>query len=296
MAISIQQRTRSLTNDVYSDWSDWFETTEAPPYNNNDLSEYRVNDEVVPINLTNVTATYIKLTDLVKADLDLQFNSKRIKSTEYADVYSKLMSTCLQLAVEEPVKYSQKKLFERQAKGYDDDLATKNAQKELYIRQTEGFDDDLRRKMLDTQMNAWAMMFSSGLLEDKPNIITNDAVTALYNIMQAKVAPSLPAISTEHEEPADDTADDSGDDTTDDTGDTTGGTTGDTSNGGSDSGNGGDYGDSGDILGGDSGNDSFGGGESDNDGDAGDTSGDNGGMGDGDGVGDGTGANGGVMA
>lgn len=59
------------------------------------------------------------------------------------------------------------------------------------IRQTEGFDDNLRQKLFDSQMNSWAMMFSSGLLEDKPSIISNDEVSGLYNSIKNEVEQYL---------------------------------------------------------------------------------------------------------
>jgi len=118
------------------------------------------------MDLSKTTEAYTTLTNLVKTDLNELWESKRIKGTEYADVYSALMNTCLQLAMDAPAK---------------------EAQTKLYDRQREGFDDDLRRKMLDIQMNSWAMMFSSGLLTDKPGVIANDEVSSLYNYMKNRV-------------------------------------------------------------------------------------------------------------
>ena len=60
------------------------------------------------------------------------------------------------------------------------DRESKAAQTSLYIRQERGFDDNKYQKLFEAQMNAWALMFSSGMLTDKPNIITSRAVDALY--------------------------------------------------------------------------------------------------------------------
>ncbi len=116
-----------------------------------------------------VTDAYKTLTGLAKADLTKEFTAGRIKGTEYADTYQALMNTCLQLAMDAPMK---------------------DSQTTLYARQEEGFDDDLRRKMLDIQMNTWAMMFSSGLLSTKPSIIENDEVSDLYCYMKSQVIPA----------------------------------------------------------------------------------------------------------
>jgi hypothetical protein len=59
-----------------------------------------------------------------------------------------------------------------------------DAQISLYNRQEEGFDDNKNQKLFEAQLNAWSLMFSSGLLTDKPNIVNNDEVSTLYNVMK----------------------------------------------------------------------------------------------------------------
>ena len=61
------------------------------------------------------------------------------------------------------------------------DRASKEAQTSLYKRQEKGFDDNKNQKLFEAQMNAWSLMFSSGMLTDKPSIITDKAVDTLYN-------------------------------------------------------------------------------------------------------------------
>ena len=58
----------------------------------------------------------------------------------------------------------------------------------LLDRQREGFDDNKHQKLFEAQMNAWALMFSSGILTTKPNIIRDDAVSKLYDALK----PSTP--------------------------------------------------------------------------------------------------------
>ena len=64
------------------------------------------------------------------------------------------------------------------------DLAVKQANIDLLNRQKEGFDDNKYQKLFEAQMNAWALMFSSGLLTTKPSIISNDSASALYNTLK----------------------------------------------------------------------------------------------------------------
>jgi len=54
----------------------------------------------------------------------------------------------------------------------------------LYERQRHGFDDNKNQKLLETQMSSWGLMFSSGLLTEKPAIITSDEVSKLYNYLK----------------------------------------------------------------------------------------------------------------
>ena len=60
-------------------------------------------------------------------------------------------------------------------------------QTELYQRQKEGFDDNKYQKLFETQINAWGVMFSSGMLSTKPAIIDSDKVSELYNSLTANL-------------------------------------------------------------------------------------------------------------
>ena len=66
------------------------------------------------------------------------------------------------------------------------DLEVKQANIDLLNRQKEGFDDNKYQKLFEAQMNAWALMFSSGLLTTQPSIISNDSASSLYNTLKPK--------------------------------------------------------------------------------------------------------------
>ena len=68
------------------------------------------------------------------------------------------------------------------------DEKIKKQQELLTARQIEGFDDNVRQKMLEIQMNGWAMAFSSGMLECIPCIIDNDEMTDLYCYMKEQAS------------------------------------------------------------------------------------------------------------
>ena len=66
------------------------------------------------------------------------------------------------------------------------DIEVKQANIELLNRQKVGFDDNKHQKLFEAQMNAWALMFSSGLLTTQPSIISNDSASSLYNTLKPK--------------------------------------------------------------------------------------------------------------
>ncbi len=120
-----------------------------------------------------VKTAYSDLTELVKADLDEQFSKKRIKGSEYADVYNNIMNTALQLSMDAPAKAAQIDIANQE-------LLLKQKNTELVERQIKGFDDNINQKLTEMQMQAWSTMFASGLLEEKPSIIANDSLSSLY--------------------------------------------------------------------------------------------------------------------
>ena len=109
-------------------------------------------------------------------NIKIQNKASRITGAEYAEVYLGTMQT----AISEAMKFLLNK--DQSTK----DLEVKQANIDLLNRQREGFDDNKYQKLFEAQMNAWALMFSSGLLETKPEIISNDSASALYNALKPK--------------------------------------------------------------------------------------------------------------
>ena len=141
-------------------------------------------------------------------NIKIQHKTSRITGAEYAKVYlgtmqsaiSEAMKFVLQndtLAKEIELKQAQidkinadKELINAQLLAYAEqqakDLAVKQANIDLLNRQKDGFDDNKHQKLFEAQMNAWALMFSSGLLTTKPSIISNDSASSLYNTLKPK--------------------------------------------------------------------------------------------------------------
>ena len=109
-------------------------------------------------------------------NIKIQNQASRITGAEYAEVYLGTMQT----AISEAMKFLLNK--DQSTK----DLEVKQANIDLLNRQREGFDDNKYQKLFEAQMNAWALMFSSGLLTTKPEIISNDSASSLYNTLKPK--------------------------------------------------------------------------------------------------------------
>ena len=122
------------------------------------------------------TAVFDVMVRMVNENLKIQYDEGRIKATDYAQAYIGGLQTCLT----ESMKY----IMQKDNLIKDEDL--KQANIDLLNRQKEGFDDNKHQKLFEAQMNAWALMFSSGILTTKPNIIRDDAVSTLYDALKPK--------------------------------------------------------------------------------------------------------------
>ena len=122
------------------------------------------------------TAIFDVLVRIVNENLKIQYDAGRIKATDYAEAYIGGLQTCLT----ESMKY----IMQKDNLIKDEDL--KQANIDLLNRQKEGFDDNKYQKLFEAQMNAWALMFSSGLLTTQPSIISNDSASSLYNTLKPK--------------------------------------------------------------------------------------------------------------
>lgn len=122
------------------------------------------------------TGVFDVLVRMVNENLKIQYDEGRIKATDYAQAYIGGLQTC----VTESMKYIMQK------DNLIKDEEVKQANIDLLNRQKEGFDDNKYQKLFEAQMNAWALMFSSGLLTTKPSIISNDSASALYNTLKPK--------------------------------------------------------------------------------------------------------------
>ena len=131
------------------------------------------------------SGVFDKLMHAINGNILVQYESGRIKGPEYAQVYLGSMQT----AVVEAMKFMLTKeqiakdldLKQAQIDKLNDDKLTSAKQRDLYQRQIEGFDDNKYQKLFESQLSSWGLMFSSGMLTEKPAFITGTQVTDLYN-------------------------------------------------------------------------------------------------------------------
>jgi len=110
VSIIIEKRTRATIDDQ---WSNWSETTDTPPYNNTDLIEYRVANNIDIDDLTNGTIGYDSnnaeykwvgtgifdtLVNAVVGNIKIEYDSGRIAGAEYANVYLGSLQTVINTA------------------------------------------------------------------------------------------------------------------------------------------------------------------------------------------------------
>ena len=130
------------------------------------------------------SGVFDKLMHAINGNILVQYESGRIKGPEYAQVYLGSMQT----AVVEAMKFMLTKeqiakdldLKQAQIDKLNEDKLTSAKQRDLYQRQIEGFDDNKYQKLFESQLSSWGLMFSSGMLTEKPSIITGDKVSQLY--------------------------------------------------------------------------------------------------------------------
>ena len=227
MTLKIEKRTRSLPTGT---WNSWAATTEAPPYINTELVEYRAEsysiakiEELtsnVEMDPTTFEVTGDGVFDKIMRTLNVhmlaQYKAQRLKAENFATVYVGVVPTVLQESIkfimqkdnllkdlevkdanigliiqqtanllkEDALKDANIGVLTKQAENLTKDIEVKQANIDLLNRQKEGFDDNKHQKLFEAQMNAWALMFSSGLLTTQPSIISNDSASSLYNSLK----------------------------------------------------------------------------------------------------------------
>ena len=182
---NVQKKTRASINDS---WSPWTTTTDAPPYVNTLLVEYKSVEtiDVTIDDLTNGaitgdsedkwqwtgTGVFDRIIGAVNGNIKVQYDNGRIKDSDYAQVYLGSLQSSISASIQFLL---QEKTAEAQA-----GLAIK--QQALVERQTQGFDDDAKQKLLKQALDSWSIAYS--VAQDANAIPDTIKVNVIDSIMK----------------------------------------------------------------------------------------------------------------
>lgn len=180
--IEIQKRIRAVNTD---DWGTWSLTTDAPPYTNTDLVEYRsIDSTIVTVedltsNVTMDSNTYKvtgdgvfdKLMETLNTHIEAQYKAQRLKASDVASVYVGVSPTVLTESI--------KLLLQR--KNSTQQLKVLEAQEALYVRQREAFDDNKYQKLFESQLNYNGMVFQDADTPDVLDVALENKVNDVFN-------------------------------------------------------------------------------------------------------------------
>lgn len=169
------------------------------------------------------TGTFDDIVEAFSENLRLQYDNGRIQGNDYAKAYYNIIGTamtqaidveyknqelalksiemcfrkdieCVKLQVELEKLELEKQKIELEKQKLREDVNLKKLQQEniiantrVYERQLQGFEDNLKLKLLGIQYDAFAMIFSSGML-DKPTMPKSLEVSDLDNAYNAVLA------------------------------------------------------------------------------------------------------------
>lgn len=127
------------------------------------------------------TGVFDVLINAVSGTLATQFELGYLKGTDYAAVYTQAITACIQQSV----------MFLVQQRDMEDKLLTAQAQRDLLSvqtvseetkidlmnRQIKGFDDDAIQKLIKSQLDSWAVLYSTnGTASLVPDSVTEKVI------------------------------------------------------------------------------------------------------------------------
>ena len=112
-----------------------------------------------------------KIMSTVTLHLQAQFDSGRIKGEQFASMYTQLtakaLETSMQLLLQLPLKDKQEELLQAQ-------IESEKAKSDLYERQAKGFDDDAKQKVTKILLDSWSVAFS--VAKDDTNLVVPESI------------------------------------------------------------------------------------------------------------------------
>ena len=193
--ITIEKRTRALVTDL---WGVWAATTDAPPYTNTDVLEYRVIDESfvtideltsgVQVDSNHVVTgdgVFDDVMETINTHIVAQYSAGRLKAENVATLYVGIVP----MALSESIK------FLLQRKTNTQQLRVLAAQEALYIRQKEAFDDNKYQKLFEAQLNYNGMVFQDADAPDILDVALEQKVNDVFNrLTQGLAITTMPEV------------------------------------------------------------------------------------------------------
>jgi hypothetical protein len=142
------------------------------------------------------TGVFDVLISAVNKNIEVQFNSGRITSSDYAQVYLGAMQAVLQQSIAYVLGVNkaeaetddllattglkERDMTEKELSGAKQ-REVLESQKALYTRQKESFDDNKFQKVLETQIAYHQMTYADNPTPIVPDMILNNAVMDVFN-------------------------------------------------------------------------------------------------------------------
>lgn len=181
---NVQKRVRALATDA---WGAWTNTTDAPPYTNTTLVEYRAigTSDIDISELTNGSivaddgkykwsgsGVFDVIIGAINGNIKAQYDSGRIRDSDYAQVYLSALTSSINAAIQ----------FLLQAQQAEAQIELTKEQRALVERQAKGFDDDAKQKLLKQALDSWSVAYS--VSQDSNSVPDSVKVNTIDSIMK----------------------------------------------------------------------------------------------------------------
>lgn len=197
MTLEVYKKSRTVDTDV---WGEWFITTDAPPYTNTTLVEYKINTSI-DVEISDITdATTVEdgtgifdaLMQAATLHINSQIDNNYLTQSESGEVYATTIQTAMQQSIQ----------FVLQKKKMESDLETAAKQRDvmttqqaLYARQTTAFDDNKYQKLLDSQLNYNGIVFQDADAPDVLDVALEAKVNDVFNkLIGSSEITSMPEV------------------------------------------------------------------------------------------------------
>ena len=197
MTLEVYKKSRTVDTDV---WGEWVITTDAPPYINTTLVEYKINTSI-DIEISDITdATTVEdgtgIFDALMQAATLHINSQIDKNYLTQGEAGEVYATTIQTAMQQSIQFIlQKKKMESDLETAAKQRDVMTTQQALYARQTTAFDDNKYQKLFDSQLNYNGIVFQDADSPDVLDVALEAKVNDVFNkLIGSSEITSMPEV------------------------------------------------------------------------------------------------------